>query len=392
MKYNFDEIIERHGTDSIKYDFAKRLGKPEDVLPLWVADMDFRAPQPVLDALEARVHHGIFGYSESGAAYLEAVQSWYARRFGWDIQPGWIVKAPGVVYALSTAVRAFTNPGDAVLIQQPVYYPFAEVVRDNERVPVINELCYADGRYTVDFEDFEEKIIRHQVRMFILCSPHNPVGRVWTREELTRMGDLCVRHGVIVVSDEIHADFVFPGTKHTVFAAIKPEFADITVTCTAPSKTFNLAALEISNIIISNPSLKQDFVKAIKRSGISQMGIMGLIACESAYNNGDEWLDALLVYLAENLAFVRDFLQKRLPMLGLVEPEGSYLLWIDCHALGLTDDQLDSLLTQKAKLWVSMGRVFGAGGEGFIRINIACPKALLERAFSQLEQAIHTME
>lgn len=380
MKYNFDEIMQRHGTDSIKYDFAHRFGKPDDILPLWVADMDFRAPQPVLDALEARVRHGIFGYSESGEGYIQALQGWYEKRFNWKIEQSWVVKSPGVVYALSTAVRAFTNPGDAVLIQQPVYYPFSEVVRDNERELIVNELDYIDGRYSMDFDDFEEKIIRHHVRLFFLCSPHNPVGRVWTKEELILLGDLCVRHGVIVVSDEIHADFVFPGAVHTVFAAIKPEFSDITVTCTAPSKTFNLAALEISNIILSNPALKHAFIGAVKRSGISQMGIMGLVACQAAYEYGAEWLDALLVYLTENLDYVRSYLRERLPMLHLVEPEGSYLLWIDCRQLGMTDEQLDTLITQKAKLWVSMGRVFGAGGEGFIRLNIACPKAFFGKS------------
>lgn len=388
MAYNFDEIIERKDTDSLKYDFAARRGKPEGLLSLWVADMDFRAPQCVIDALTEKSAHGIFGYSESREDYVEVLQSWFSRRFNWQIQPEWLVKTPGVVFAICAAIRALTQKGDAVLIQQPVYYPFTESITVNHRTLVVNELNFDGSGYTVDYEDFEQKIVQHNVKLFILCNPHNPVGRVWTRKELVRMGDICVKHGVTVISDEIHADFVYPGHKHTIFASLKPEFEDITITCTAPTKTFNLAGLQISNIFVSNRTIRSRIRQEINRCGYSQLNVMGLVACKAAYTKGEDWLEALKDYLAENLKLLRSFLEANIPQIKLIEPQGTYLVWLDCTSLGLSDKALDEFIIHRAKLWLDAGTMFGQGGSGFQRINIACPRSLLQQALEQLARGL----
>ncbi len=385
---NFDEIILRKDTDSIKYDFAARRGMPEDLLPLWVADMDFRTPECIVDALVEKSRHGIFGYSESSEAYFDVLQSWFYRRFHWKVQPDWLVKTPGVVFAICAAIRSLTEQGDSVLIQQPVYYPFTESVRMNNRKLVVSELVYDGDGYTIDFGDFEQKIVQNEVKLFILCNPHNPVGRVWTRDELIRIGDICVRHGVTVISDEIHADFIYPGYEHLVFADLKPEFADIAVTCTAPTKTFNLAGLQISNVFIANRELRSQFRREITRCGYSQLNVMGLVACKAAYSKGEDWLEELKTYLSGNLSFVREFIQPRIPEIRLVEPQGTYLVWLDCKALGLDDKALDELIIRRAKLWLDAGTMFGQGGSSFQRVNIACPRSLLNQALEQLERAV----
>lgn len=388
MAFDFDEMIERRNTDSLKYDFSARRGKPDDLLPLWVADMDFRTPQCVIDALIEKSAHGIFGYSESREDYFEVLHGWFNRRFHWQIQADWLIKTPGVVFAICAALRALTQTGDAVLIQQPVYYPFTESIKVNHRKLVVNELVYDGSSYQIDFEDFEQKIKAHSVKLFILCNPHNPVGRVWTRDELIRMGDICAAHGVTVISDEIHADFVYPGHMHTVFADLKPEFEAITVTCTAPSKTFNLAGLQISNIFVANRAIRNRIRQEINRSGFSQLNVMGIVACKAAYQNGEDWLEALKIYLTENLQFLRDFLETHIPEIRLVEPQGTYLVWLDCRALKLSDDALDELIVKRAKLWLDAGTMFGQGGSGFQRINIACPRSLIKQALEQLDRAV----
>lgn len=391
MSYNFDEIVDRKNTGSIKYDFAAERGMPEDILPLWVADMDFKTPQAVIDALVKTSEHGIYGYSDVKYDYFDTLRTWYSRRFNWETEASWLVKTPGVVYAIATAVRGLTEKGDAVLIQRPVYYPFTRCIEVNNRQLVNNPLICQNGRYTIDFEDFEQKIIDHNVKLFILCSPHNPVGRVWTRAELTRMGDICLAHNVTVVSDEIHADFVYEGQTHSIFASIKPDFADISLICTAPSKTFNLAGLQVSNIFIPNRTLRHAFKAEMERSGFSQVGLMGLVACQAAYAHGAEWLATLKQYLASNLSFIRVFLKENLPKVKLIEPEGTYLVWLDFRELGLSEDALENLIVNNAKLWLDRGAIFGSEGEGFERFNIACPKATLERAFSQLKAAIDAL-
>lgn len=377
---NFDRKINRYGTYSIKFDPVSR-GLPADVLPMWVADMDFPAPACVTEALAKYCEFGIFGYSEPDEEYFEVVRDWFSRRFAWDVKREWLAITPGVVSAVYIAVRALTNAGDGVVIQQPVYYPFESAVRHTGRKLLVNQLVYENGRYSIDFDDFEKKIA--QAKLFILCSPHNPVGRVWTREELLRMGEICLRHGVTVVADEIWQDFIFPGHRHYVFAALSPELADISVTATAPSKTFNLAGLQHANIFASNKELHRKFTREYYSSGLSQPSLLGLVSCKAAYEGGGEWLDALLAYLAGNMSFMGDFLQKNIPAIKMIEPEGTYLAWLDCSALD--EPRLNEIITQEAKLWLSDGAKFGAGGEGFQRVNIACPREILHDALVRLE-------
>ena len=391
MRYDFGTVIDRKNTNSLKYDFAVERGRPADALPLWVSDMDFKAPEPVLSALHSAVDHGIFGYSETKGGYYDAVSTWLRERFGWETKPEWLVKTPGVVYALAMAVRALTEPGDRVLIQPPVYYPFFSVIRDNDRKLVESELVYEDGRYSIDFTDFEAKIVQNSVKLFLLCSPHNPVGRVWTREELQTIGDICAKHGVYVVSDEIHCDFAFPDHPHTIFLQTCPELADRAVICTAPSKTFNLAGLQVSNIWIPGEEVRGRFCREIDRSGYSQLNTLGLVACQAAYERGGEWLEQCRDYLRDNLDFLRTFLRERLPQIKLVEPEGTYFAWLDCSGLGLSRRELNDLVTNRAKLWLDTGHIFGGQSDQFQRIVLACPMATLQRALEQLEEAVNSI-
>ena len=393
--YNFDKIINRKGTNCLKYDYAVERGKPADVLPLWVADMDFTVSEEITKSLHAAVDHGIYGYTQPKDAYYNAITNWMEKNHNWKTKREWIMKTPGVVFALGAAVKAFTKPGDAVLIQNPVYYPFTNIIRDNDRRVIDNTLVYekrvteGKSQYSIDYEDFERKIVQENIKLFILCNPHNPVGRVWTREELQQLGEICLRHHVIVVSDEIHNDFVYPGFEHTVFANVDPRFAEFTVTCTAPSKTFNLAGLQISNIFISNETLREAFQKEIDKTGYDEPNALGTVACEAAYRGGQEWLDQLRAYLLENLNFLRAYLQEKIPQIHLVEPEGTYLLWLDFKSLGMKEEQLKDLVENKAKLWLDSGAMFGPDGEGFERINIACPREILKQALTQLAESVH---
>lgn len=388
---DFDTIIDRKNTDCLKYDFAKRRGMPEDVLPLWVADMDFKTSSYVEDALAERARHGIFGYSESQTPYCEIVRDWMKRHHDWEVKEPWLIKTPGVVFALAMAVKAYTEPGDGVLIQSPVYYPFSEVIEDNGRRIVSNTLVLGeDHKYHIDFEDFEHQIKENQIKLFFLCNPHNPVGRVWTTEELTRLGDICLKYQVTVVSDEIHSDFIFRG-RHQVFADLKREYADITVTCTAPSKTFNLAGLLFSNIFISNRELRHKFRQQVNAAGISQLSPFGLVACETAYTQGEEWYQAMLVYVAENIAFTKEYVEKHLPGVEMVEHEGTYLVWLDFRKTGLSVEELEDLIVNRAKLWLDSGKIFGKSGEGFQRINVACPRQILEEALHRIREQLQAV-
>lgn len=391
MPFDFNELIDRKNTNSIKHDFAAERGKPVDVLPLWVADMDFKTVPQVTEALIYASKHGIFGYSEVKEDYFNVLKHWFLTHYKWNIEKKWLVKTPGVVCAIAMAVRAFTKKGDGVLIQRPVYYPFSETILSNGRKLINSPLAYESGTYRIDFEDFEQKIVENQVKLFILCNPHNPVGKVWNRDELVHLGDICLRHKVLVVSDEIHADFIYPGREHLPFANLKEEYKEFTITCTAPSKTFNLAGLQVSNVLIPNPVLKAAFKSEITKSGYSQLNNMGLIACKAAYEFGDEWLTELNVYLYGNLQFAKDYVKTNLPQLTVVEPEGTYLLWIDFSKLGLSEAELETLILEKAKLWLDAGTMFGPEGSGFQRFNIACPRKTLEQAFQQLKSAIDTL-
>ena len=391
MRYNFDTIHNRKNTNSLKYDFARERGKPDDLIPLWVADMDFRAPDEVITALKEKAEHGIFGYSEPKADYFKALENWFSTRHGWNVDGRKFVQTCGVVFSISTLIRILTDVGDAVLICQPVYYPFAQTIIDNNRKLVVSELKNENGYYTVDYADFERKIKENRVKLFVLCNPHNPVGRVWTKEELTRLGRICLDNGVFVISDEIHCDFTYEGNKHTVFATLGREFEESCAVCTAPTKTFNLAGLHISNTYIYDDQLRKKFVKELGAQGYSQSNVMGLVACQAAYTYGAEWLDELKAYLTDNLSFVREYLKDNIPDIRLIEPQGTYLIWLDCRCLRLTDRELKAFIQDEAKLWTDDGYIFGAGGSGYERINIACPRSLLKAALENLKHAVEAL-
>lgn len=390
MQYNFDEIIDRKNTNCLKYDFAVERGKPEGVLPLWIADMDFQAPQEVIEEIIKAASHGIFGYSDVKCDYFETIQNWFLKHHNWHTKASWLVKTPGIVFAIAMAIKAFTREGEGVLVQQPVYYPFSGTVRANKRNLVVNSLIYNDGHYSIDFVDFENKIANNNVKLFLLCSPHNPVGRVWTLEELTKMGEICLKHNVIVLSDEIHCDFTFPGFTHTVFANINEDFAQNSIVCTAPSKTFNLAGLQVSNIFIKNEILREKMLYEIDACGYSQLNTLGLVACKAAYQHGEEWLHQLKEYIYGNLQFLKDSLKVNLPNIKLVDPQGTYLVWLDFSGLAITKEELADLIIKKANLWLDSGQIFGDEGLFFERINIACPRSILKKALDQLSSALNT--
>ena len=388
---DFDRVVDRRNTRCLKFDFAVKRGYPEDVLPLWVADMDFRTSSYVEDALAELTRHNIYGYTntQAGDGFFEAVSGWMKRHHRWNVDPSWHVKTPGVCFAIAAAIRAFTRPDDAVIIQQPVYYPFERLIRINGRKVVSSDLVQGpDGRYTMDPDDFEQKIIQNNVKLFILCSPHNPVGRVWTAEELRKIGRICGKHHVTVFSDEIHFDFTWEG-EHHVFQEVEEEFRDFTVTATSPSKTFNLAGLQQSNIFIPNPQLRCLFRREVDRTGYDEPTSFGIAAAQAAYENGDEWYTAMKAYVADNLDFACRFTREHLPGVTLRKPEGTYLAWLDFRSFGLRPAELEEIIVQRAKLWLDSGSIFGKAGEGFQRINAACPRSTLLEALERLEHAIN---
>ena len=396
---DFDTVIDRRHTKSVKYDFfvkyglAKHGDDSNGILPLWIADMDFKTSSFVQDALIRSAEHGIFGYSETQEDYFRILQDFYHRRHNYEIEsPRWVLKTPGVMFAIAMAVKAFTNVGDAVLIQQPVYMHFVDVIENNEREVVSNDLVYGeDGRYHIDFEDFEKKIVENNIKLFLLCSPHNPVCRVWTREELLRLGEICLKHHVIVVSDEIHNDFVFEGT-HTMFGSLSEELADISVVVTAPTKTFNLAGVQISHTFVKNPTLRRALRRQINATGYGQVSIQGIVSAEAAYFKGDIWLDALLKYLKGNIEYTERFVHENLKGVKLVPMEATYLAWLDFNGTGLTTEQVDDLVLHKARLWLNSGTKFGKAGAGFQRLNLACPRSTLVEALERLKVALDSIK
>ncbi len=383
---DFNKEIDRYNTKSLKYDFKEEKEKPKDIFPMWVADMDFKLPENILEEIKLRIDHGIFGYSKPDVAYKEAVKSWYKKHFNVDINEEWIVNTPGIVFALATAVKTLTKENDYILINNPVYYPFSEVIENNNRKIISSDLVLTeDYHYEIDFKDLEEKIEKYKVKLYLLCSPHNPVARVWSEKELSKIIEICNRHNVFIVCDEIHSDFVWKG-KHTSLLNYK-EYQNNMLVCTAPSKTFNIAGLQVSNIFIPNDKVRDSFQDEIYKTGYTLINTMGIVACEVVYKNGEEWLNELKEYLLGNINLVREFLNERLPNVKLIEPEGTYLLWLDFRGTKLTDKEIEAKMTNEAKIWLDGGSMFGKAGERFQRINIALPRQQLKWALEQIEKA-----
>lgn len=371
QQINFDEMIPRRDTNSVKWDSAA----DAEVLPMWVADMDFRTAPAITEALRQRVEHGIFGYTRVPDAYYEAVVNWSARRHGWQMQQEWILYTISVVPALSATIKALTEPGDKVLMQTPVYNCFFSAIRNNGCEIADNRLIYENNTYRIDFEDLERKASDDKVKLMLLCNPHNPAGRVWTREELTRIGEICLRHGVTVVSDEIHCEFAYPGHAYTPFASISDDFLYSSVTCVSPSKAFNIAGLQIANIVCADEAVRQRINEVINLYEINNVNPFGVIATIAAYNEGESWLLQLLDYLRGNYECMRDYCARHLPDFPIAELEGTYLAWMDCRKFRLPSRELEERLLQEAKLWLNAGTMYGDAGEGFMRWNLACPRA-----------------
>ncbi|HDZ18239.1 hypothetical protein LCGC14_1033780 [marine sediment metagenome] len=384
----FDKVIDRSETQSAKWEYFDK-----ELLPLWVADMDFRVPQPIINAIIQRAKHGIFGYSYYHDTYYDAVISWFKRHYNWEIDKEWLAFTPGVIPAINLAIQSFSHPGDKVVIQNPVYYPFFGAIQNNGRQILFNQLKLIDGRYKMDFDDLQLKLADPRAKIFILCNPHNPVGRVWNKEELEQVGEICLKNRILIISDEIHCDLIYPENNHTNFASISEDLALNSITCSSLSKTFNLAGLQLSNIIIPNPKLRKAFVNSIERVFIpEEFGYLpnnlSLVAFTAAYQECDGWLKSLLIYLQKNLRSLKSFIKTNIPQVKVIDPEGTYLVWLDFRNLGINYEQLDAFLKENAKVVLDDGKKFGRGGEGFQRINIACPWSILEEALQRIQRAI----
>lgn len=403
MSAEFDREVNRKDTHSVKWEFFVEESQPprlthsqrsfgdNRVLPMWVADMDFRCPEEVVEALIKRAEHGIFGYSAPNEHYFQAVQDWMRRRHGWEIKREWFCLTPGVVPAINMMIQTFTQPGESVLIQPPVYHPFSMAIANNGREVVTNPLVLVKRRYQMDFEDLESKIKTRAVRMAILCHPHNPVGRVWTKEELRRFGEICLENDVLVIADEIHGDLIYSGTLFTPYALLGDAFEEKSITCTAPSKTFNLAGLHTSNIIIRNPEMRARFSQTLQRNGLTGVGAFGMVALEAAYRHGEAWLERVKAYIEENYRYLEAYIEENLPQLKVIKPEGTYLVWVDCREIGLDGQGLKKLMLDDAKVYLDEGYIFGPEGEGFERINIACPRSILQEALERIHRAVDSV-
>lgn len=386
MKYDFDEIVPRRGTNAIKWD----MDTDPEVLPMWVADMDFRTAPAVAAALQRRVQHDIFGYATAPKAYYDAITGWFRRRHGWQIRPEWVLHTTGVIPALSAVIKALTQPGDKVLIQTPVYNHFFTSIHNSGCQAAESPLVYRDNTYTIDFDDLERKAADPAVKLMLLCNPHNPAGRVWTPAELHRIGELCLRHDVVVVADEIHCELVMPGFRYTPFASLSEEFARRSVTCASPSKAFNLAGVQVANIFAADAGLRERIARSLEINETGMISPFAIEALTAAYTDGAEWLDALNGYLWENYLFLRDYFARHLPQFPVLPLEGTYLVWADCRAAGLSSDTLTRRLLDEGRLHVNSGSMYGAAGEGFIRLNIACPRKLLAEGLDRLKRVLTT--
>lgn len=388
---NFDQVINRKNTASLKWDALEHRFGDKDLLPLWVADMDFKAPQPVIDAIKEQVDHGIFGYSIVPDSTYQSIINWLHNKHNWSIKKDWITFSPGVVPALSTIVNAFTNPGEKIIVQPPVYYPFFSVVKLNDRKIVNNPLKLNNGQYEIDFDQLSSAI-DEQVKMIIISNPHNPGGRVWKKSELEKLATICLENDILIISDEIHSDLVFEDNKHIPLASLSDQIAENTITCMAPSKTFNLAGLQTSYLVIPNENHKKRYKSYLQRQGMSDPNTIGLVSLEAAYNHGSEWLEQLMTYVKNNLETLESYIESEIPDIEVMRPEGTYLVWIDCRKLGLSSKELEQLLIKEGKVAFNQGYTFGEGGEGFIRINLACPRETLLEGLARLKKAVNSIK
>lgn len=388
IMYDFEKVLDRRNTNCVKWDSGNY--GDNDVIPMWVADMDFQVAPEIVEAMEERMKHPIFGYSFAPDSYYEAVTSWFKRRFHWTVEKQWIQFSPGVVPGINIIIGTFTKPGDNVIIQTPVYHPFARLIKNNGCQVVENPLIFNNGNYEMDFINLE-KVINSRTKLLILCNPHNPVGRVWTKEELEKLGDICVKHNVIVVSDEIHGDIIYKPNKHTVFSTIKEEFSENSIVCTAPNKTFNIAGLQTANIIIKNEKLRRQYAIQAENMCMEGLNLMGLVAAEAAYSKGEQWYQELMEYLEGNLDFILDFFEKRIPRIKIMKPQGTYLLWLNCSELNMTKEELKDFFLKKCKVWFNEGAMFGIEGQLFQRMNIGTSRTLIKEALERIEREVNNL-
>lgn len=398
MKYDFNQICDRKNTNCFKWDFIQSIFGNDDVIPMWVADMDFPVAIPIVEALKRRAEHEFYGYTKASADVIQSIVDRMWDKYAWKIKPEWIVFTPGVVPALNITVRMLTHPGDEIILQEPVYYPFFPAVTFSGCQIVNNQLKLINGRYEMDYEDLEHQFharigmlpVPNRIKAIMLCNPHNPVGRLWNKEELTKLGDIAIKHDVVVISDEIHCELLFKDHQHTPFASISEVFEQNSIVCMSPSKTFNLAGLEVSSIIIPNKKLRHLFINT--RTGIlPEPNLFGYTALEAAYRFGDEWLDQLLDYLQGNLDFLLKYFANRIPKIKVIKPQGTYLIWLDCRDLGMDDMTLRNFMRDKAKVGFDDGFLFGSGGSGFQRMNIACPRPIIEEALIRIETMVNKL-
>ncbi|MCA0972819.1 pyridoxal phosphate-dependent aminotransferase [Halobacillus litoralis] len=388
----FSEVTPRKGTRSVKWDLVKQMYEDEEVLPMWVADMDFQAPEAIVQAVQNRVEHGIFGYTWPDDKVKAEIKDWLHTRHQWSIESPWITYSPGVIPSLHMIIQSLTDIADHVLIQTPVYPPFYSVVRNHGRHIVKNQLQYENGEYTIDFEDFEKKIKDHNVSMFILCNPHNPVGRVWTKDELNKMLEICLKHDVTIVSDEIHADLIYKDHKHIPIASLSEDAAKQTITCLSPTKTFNLAGLQASYVVTPDAEKRKRMDKQFQNQGMMMLNTLGLTALEAAYEHGEEWLEELLDTLQQNRDYVEKRIHEETDKINVIRAEGTYLLWLDCRGLQMSHEEIKTFMKEQAKVGLNDGASFGEEGEGFMRINIAAPFSIVEDGVSRILQAVHTLK
>ena len=384
MNYDFDTVTDRKNTNAIKYDLAKKRGKPEDAVSLWVADMDFPTAPCIQKAVAEKAAHGIWGYSRPDNRYYDALKKWYKERHNFEVQNEWVVNTPGVCFALAAAIKAFTNEGESVLIQKPVYYPFFNIINSLQRKVVNSSLILKNNHYEIDFDDFERKIVQENVKMFILCSPHNPGGRVWTKQELQKISEICLAHNVLVVSDEIHSDITFGSNVHTVYGSLSEQALKNSIICTAPSKSFNLAGLQFSNIFIADEKQRKAFSEELDKTGYDEPSVFGIVAATAAYSEGADWFDSVKSYIWENILFAKKYIEENASQIKVLVPEGTYLLWLDFSKTGLSDSEINDRILNKAKVWLDSGSMFGKEGEKFQRINCATPRIILEDALKRI--------